>query len=122
MKRSITMLLTVLLVSCTLIRPTPIHDISFTFNRCRVQCYDLNKLELLEPSECNRRVSRVPNNLPVYFRVEPVGDRFDLIFEAGSYTLEACDEVIGFMANEIATEIRPKAIKNIQRCEDLRDN
>lgn len=91
---TITILSTILLVSCNTIEPRALADISFKFNRCRLRCYDFNKLETIADDNCGEN------------------------FESGDYPLEACEGVIGAYVDDFATELRPKILKNIQACKD----
>lgn len=89
----------ILLGSCVSIPPGPLYDIRIdgANTRCRVRCYDYNKLETVSDNKCNDE---------------------DTIFRSGNYPIEECDQVLGPSIQFFAEELRPGVRFNQRQCED----
>lgn len=108
MKAIIMMLLMTFLVGCktkiicrqiksAIIRPLPLCDISFQFNRCRCSCFDINKFQSVNDNACTW----------------PDGNEF----KSGDYPIKTCEGVSGFFNEDWAIEVRPK-IKKLARLKE----
>jgi len=80
------------IVSCVHYGHRPIKDLSFKMNRCRIQCYNVDKLKVAEDIKCGED------------------------FESGHYPVEACEGIIGFDADYVAEDLKPKIKKNKKLC------
>ena len=85
--------LMILLVSCVSIPHAPLYDISFKFNRCRLRCYDFNKLKTVEDSKCGPE------------------------FVSGNYSLDRCEQLLAIDAEFFAEELKPAIRFNQRQCE-----
>jgi hypothetical protein len=83
------LLSTILLVSCRVeINPAINCDYSFEFDRCRCRCYSLPDLKSISDLSC-----KWPN-----------GEAFT----SGNYPADKCEGLVGFLSDDVATEIMPK--------------
>lgn len=88
-KTSMTILLITFLASCVQIPYRPVKNYSYQFQRCRVLCFNYNKLEAVDDRLCGEN------------------------FVSGNYHVSECDDIIGPDAGVYAEDIRPIAKKNI---------
>ena len=116
------LLLTTFLVSCRgpQINPQVVADISFKFNRCRVTCYDVMKAGSTKKEKCNI-TKKIPDEWPVFYSLETTKKGKDYLkFNPGNYTLETCDNLVGFFIDTYAIKVKPWAKKTIQYYRDRR--
>lgn len=116
------LLLTTFLASCKgpQINPQVVADISFHFNRCRVTCYDVMKAASTNKEKCNI-TKNIPRDFPVFYSLETSKKGKDYLqFNPGNYSLETCDQVVGFFIPTYSKKIRPWAKKTIQYYRDRR--
>jgi hypothetical protein len=73
------------------IRPLPLCDISFQFDRCRCRCFNFNEWETLDLKECK----------------EFEGMEGQVV----SRPVEFCEGVAGFFIEDIASDIKPNVKK-----------
>ena len=79
------------------IKPTPLCDISFQFNRCRCRClYLKNDLQTVDPKKCG----------------------LDWAENVKDFPIEHCEGIAGFFVEDIAKHIRPEALETKQCFED----
>ncbi|MCK5608303.1 hypothetical protein KAR91_40855 [Candidatus Pacearchaeota archaeon] len=92
------MLLMTLWVSCQgpQLKPRISCDVSFTKNRCRCRCYDLEKLETTKPERCN----------------------IDSESNAWNLAIEECEGISGLYLDDIAVHVKPKLKEKIQYYKD----
>lgn len=97
MQKILTSLMILLTTSCVSIKPIIIKHLSFKYDRCRIYCYDANKMKAIADEKC--------------------GDTF----VAGDYNIEACDNTLGIDLALFAKYLRGKIKENISYCKDIAD-
>lgn len=103
MKKNMTMLLTICLISLLhscrspQIKPLILHSVKWEYNSCAKRCYDLNTMKEIDESNCG------PN------------------FKKGNYDIAECDKISGFKNVDIANPIIPWAKEVKQFYEDMED-
>ncbi len=92
------------------VKPHPMGDISFKFNRCRQRCFDMNSWSDLPLKTCKEFDGFTPKKIK----------REDgTTYEAVDFPLEACEGIAGFFLNpDIALDIRP----NVKALHELKEN
>ena len=113
---SMILLLTISLSSCRTaivcsqinsaqIKPLKLCDASFQFNRCRCRCFDMNKWQTLPLNQCGMELNHNEEGVNKILGVT------EQLSDTVNYPLEACDGFVGFNADDMANEIRPKIKK-----------
>lgn len=77
------------------IKPLPLCDISFQFNRCRCRCFKFSTWESLPLNECKDLEG-----------VEEAG--YPVTNGAVNFPLKYCENLSGFSLDDMANEVRPK--------------
>jgi len=108
------------------IKPVPMCDISFQFNRCRCRCFDYNKWETLpDLKHCKNfeelvvKKSGFLNNLIVKTtRVVKIDENGNVkeSYQAKDFPIEYCEGIAGPFLSDIATNVRPniKALHEVK--------
>jgi len=110
------------------IKPIPLCDVSFQFNRCRCRCFDYNKWETLpdikkcknfqDVIEKRANISwiasvTVPNTRVI--RLDAQGNVLES-YQAKDFPIEYCEGVAGPFLEDIAVNVRPniKALHEVK--------
>jgi len=91
------------------IKPVVLYDVSFTFKRCRVRCFDANKWTTLPISSCpvlSAYASDYAESVVNFNELDL--DTKKINFDAVNLPLEQCEGVAGFSLEDHAKEIGPK--------------
>lgn len=103
--------------SCRSLRPQIVADISFQFDRCRVRCFDFEKVKEVGQDKCDRFPKTIPEAYADYFSEATNSKGYTyLTFKKGNYSLGTCDMLIGVSAIDYANEIRPWAKSVRKQC------
>lgn len=98
MKMLTMMLLGIFLASCVSIPPKPVLHYKHWAGTCSMYCFDYSRLKRVSDKECGE-------DFQTNERLDP----------------SRCDGILGPDINDYAEVLKPKAIENIQYCEDLKD-
>lgn len=109
MLKNTMLLLTILLVSCVTIKKAPLYDlliikengqINLEKSRCRVRCYDYEKMETVSDRDC---------------------DNDDIVFDSGNYPIDECSGVLGPTISFFGEDLKPYIKFSQKQCEDARN-
>lgn len=102
------------------IKPVPMCDISFQFNRCRCRCFDYNQWTTI--SDINQ-CAQFNENLP-FKKYDPplvainkiLNGEITRVISVKDYPLEYCDGIAGSFLSDIAKDVRPniKALNEVK--------
>jgi len=146
MLKTITLLLTIFLVSgCNSfqtkvickqikdyeIKPLPLCDVSFQFNRCRCRCFDYNKWttysDIKTCKNFEEEVAKKANKYSYFLnlilnttRVVKLDVNGKVVedYEAKDFPIEYCEGLAGFFLEDAAASIRP----NIKALNEVKTN
>ena len=87
-----------ILSGCMTLKPMIMYDFAMAPTpRCRVNCYNYNKMKIIKDWKCG------PN------------------FVSGNYPIEKCHGIFGISKKNFAEELKPKVKLNIEYTQDLED-
>lgn len=91
----------------------PMYDISFKYNRCRARCFDMTNWNAVAIANCSQLSSMSEEFGVVKVRNENLSKMlgFEVVNEVINMPIEKCDNVAGFMLEDIALDIKPKILK-----------